>query len=134
LPITKAILTWNGIPYLATELVLLYKSTDTEHEGYQLDYDFAKAEMSVEQRGWLQAALKTMNSSGHKWLEKNVLHKDGFWSAVDTLIAKPEIVIDRPKGTKHPRFDFIYPLDYGYLKDTTSHDGGGIDVWRGSLS
>ena len=85
LPIKKAKLTRNGIPYLAPELVLLYKSTDTEREGYQLDYDSVKAEMSTEQRSWLQAALKTMNPSGHKWLEKNVLHRDGFWSAVDTL-------------------------------------------------
>jgi inorganic pyrophosphatase len=61
-------------------------------------------------------------------------HSEAFWSAIDTLISQTEIVIDRPKSTKHPRFDFIYPLDYGYLKDTTSPDGGGIDVWRGSLS
>jgi len=62
------------------------------------------------------------------------LIQDGFWQAVDALIALSKIVIDRPKGTKHPRFDFIYPLDYGYLEGTTSPDGGGIDVWRGSLS
>jgi inorganic pyrophosphatase len=24
-------------------------------------------------------------------------------------------------------------LDYGYLKNTTAMDGGGIDVWRGSI-
>jgi inorganic pyrophosphatase len=56
-----------------------------------------------------------------------------FWSSLNALIADSELVIDRPKGTKHPRFDFIYPLDYGYLKNTASMDGGGIDVWRGSL-
>ena len=28
----------------------------------------------------------------------------------------------------------IYPLDYGYLEGTTSVDGGGLDVWAGSLS
>ncbi|MDR0896749.1 MAG: inorganic pyrophosphatase [Oscillospiraceae bacterium] len=61
-------------------------------------------------------------------------HKPDFWSTLDTLLANSELVIDRPKGTKHPRFDFIYPLDYGYLKNTASMDGGGIDVWRGSLS
>ncbi|MFO7637581.1 MAG: inorganic pyrophosphatase [Clostridia bacterium] len=75
-----------------------------------------------------------MNPSGHQWLEGNESYTNGFWSAIDALIAQSEIVIDRPKGTKHPRFDFIYPLDYGYLKGTTSPDGGGIDVWRGSLS
>jgi inorganic pyrophosphatase len=44
-------------------------------------------------------------------------------------------VIDRPAGTAHPRYpDFIYPLDYGYLEGTTAADGGGIDIWVGSLS
>ncbi|MCL2023715.1 MAG: inorganic pyrophosphatase [Oscillospiraceae bacterium] len=57
-----------------------------------------------------------------------------FWTNIDTLISKSEIAIDRPKGTKHPRFDLIFPLDYGYLKGTSSMDGGGIDIWRGSLS
>lgn len=71
LPIAKAILTQNGIPYLAPELILLYKSTDTECEGYQLDYDFASDIMSTEQKNWLQAALKEMNPSGHKWLEES---------------------------------------------------------------
>jgi inorganic pyrophosphatase len=39
-----------------------------------------------------------------------------FWQALDSLISMSEIVIDRPRGTTHPRYpDFIYPLDYGYL-------------------
>ena len=133
-PISIAILIQNGIPYLAPELILLYKSTDTEREGYQLDYDSAMAQMSAEQKEWLYTTLSVMNPSGHKWLKENELYTQGFWSAIDELIVRSEIVIDRPKGTKHPRFDFIYPLDYGYLKGTTSPDGGGIDVWRGSFS
>ena len=56
-----------------------------------------------------------------------------FWKLLDELVQKSEIVIDRPKGTAHPKFpNFIYRVDYGYLKDTTSMDGGGIDVWIGS--
>ena len=56
-----------------------------------------------------------------------------FWQALDRLVAESAIVIDRPKGSAHPRFpDFIYRVDYGYLKDTTSMDGAGIDVWVGS--
>ncbi len=58
---------------------------------------------------------------------------DAFWNALDELALGSEIVIDRPKGSAHPRFpDFIYPLDYGYLKNTSSMDGAGIDVWLGS--
>lgn len=57
-----------------------------------------------------------------------------FWQHLDELAAEADVVIDRPAGTAHPRFpDFIYPLDYGYLQGTTAGDGGGIDVWRGSL-
>lgn len=56
-----------------------------------------------------------------------------FWDALDKLVANSEILIDRPKGTAHPRYpEFIYRVDYGYLKDTSSMDGGGIDAWIGS--
>jgi inorganic pyrophosphatase len=56
-----------------------------------------------------------------------------FWNALDQLLAGSQVVIDRPKGSTHPRFpDLIYPLDYGYLAGTMSVDGGGIDVWVGS--
>lgn len=56
-----------------------------------------------------------------------------FWKALDSLVNSSEIIIDRPKGSAHPKYpDYIYNLDYGYLKDTKSMDGAGIDVWVGS--
>ena len=62
----------------------------------------------------------------------NTFNKD-FWRALDSLVDNSEIVIDRPKGTAHPKYpDFIYKVDYGYLKNTSSVDGAGIDVWIGS--
>ena len=61
------------------------------------------------------------------------LDNQQFWRTLDELVATSEIVIDRPKGSAHPRFpDLIYPLDYGYLDGTTAGDGGGIDVWIGN--
>ncbi len=58
---------------------------------------------------------------------------DDFWGFLDRLAAEHTLVIDRPKGTRHPRCpEIIYPLDYGYLEGTTAGDGGGIDVWVGS--
>ena len=57
-----------------------------------------------------------------------------FWKAIDTLVSSGEIIIDRPKGSVHPRFPHIkYEIDYGYIQNTASMDGDGIDVWRGSL-
>ena len=57
-----------------------------------------------------------------------------FWQAIDTLVSTGRIVIDRPKGSSHPKYSEIrYDVDYGYIKDSTSMDGDGIDVWRGSL-
>ena len=56
-----------------------------------------------------------------------------FWKLLDELVATSEMVIDRPRGSAHPHFpENIYPLDYGYLKGTTSGDGQGVDVWLGS--
>ena len=58
-----------------------------------------------------------------------------FWKAIDKLISSGKIVIDRPKGSSHPRYpEIIYELDYGYIEGTESMDGDGIDVWRGSLT
>ena len=58
---------------------------------------------------------------------------DAFGKMLDSLVRDSEIVIDRPKGTVHPKYpDFVYEVDYGYLKDTSSMDGAGIDVWVGS--
>ena len=44
-----------------------------------------------------------------------------FWSALDSLVSNSTIIIDRPKGSIHPKYtDFIYEVDYGYLSDTSS--------------
>jgi inorganic pyrophosphatase len=58
-----------------------------------------------------------------------------FWTTLDSLVASSALKVDRPRGTTHPRYpDLIYPLDYGYLEGTLSADGGGIDIWVGSLA
>jgi inorganic pyrophosphatase len=58
---------------------------------------------------------------------------DDFWAFLDRLVSESRIVVDRPKGSQHPRYaDLVYPLDYGYLKGTASGDSGGVDVWVGA--
>lgn len=65
--LSKAILISNNISFLAPELILLYKSTDIEREGYQLDYEEAICSMDFEQKQWLLNALVTMYPEGHPW-------------------------------------------------------------------
>jgi inorganic pyrophosphatase len=58
-----------------------------------------------------------------------------FWTRLDSLIQSAQLIVDRPKGSTHPRYPaIVYPLDYGYLMGTSAGDGDGIDVWRGSLA
>ena len=58
-----------------------------------------------------------------------------FWEYLDRLVAQSRIVIDRRRGSVHPRWDDqVYPLDYGYLEGTKASDGSEIDVWVGSLA
>lgn len=58
-----------------------------------------------------------------------------FWQSMSQLLTTTPVIIDRPKGSSHPRYPAVtYPLDYGYLENTTSADGNGIDVWLGSLT
>jgi len=56
-----------------------------------------------------------------------------FWEFLDRLVASSQVRLDRPKGSAHPRYpEMIYPLDYGYLENTSAIDGGGVDVFVGS--
>ncbi len=47
----------------------------------------------------------------------------------DFLNKTVKIVFDRPLGTKHPKFDWVYPINYGYIPDTKSEDGMEIDAY-----
>jgi inorganic pyrophosphatase len=40
-----------------------------------------------------------------------------------------KVIVDRPLGTKHPRYDMIYPVNYGYLPGTLAGDGMPIDAY-----
>ena len=40
-----------------------------------------------------------------------------------------EVIIDRPLGTKHPKNDIVYELNYGFIPNTKSGDGEEIDVY-----
>ena len=39
------------------------------------------------------------------------------------------VKIDRPLGSKHPKYDFIYPINYGYIPNTISGDGEELDCY-----
>lgn len=42
---------------------------------------------------------------------------------------KVNVVIDRPLGSKHPKHDFIYEVNYGYIPNTKSPDGEELDAY-----
>lgn len=48
-------------------------------------------------------------------------------------MAESRLVVDHPRGSRHPRYaEIVYPTAYGYLDGTTSGDGAGIDIWLGA--
>ena len=40
-----------------------------------------------------------------------------------------KVKIDRPLGSKHPKHNFVYPLNYGFIPDTIAPDGEEIDAY-----
>lgn len=40
-----------------------------------------------------------------------------------------KVIIDRPLGSKHPKHDMIYAVNYGYILDTIAPDGEEIDAY-----
>ena len=40
-----------------------------------------------------------------------------------------KVKIDRPLGSKHPNWDMIYTVNYGYVPNTVSGDGEELDCY-----
>lgn len=40
-----------------------------------------------------------------------------------------KVQIDRPIGSKHPRYEHLYPINYGFIPGTRGGDGDEIDVY-----
>ena len=47
----------------------------------------------------------------------------------DYIGKKVDVVIDRPFGSKHPKHEFIYPVNYGFVPNTVSGDGEELDCY-----
>ena len=39
------------------------------------------------------------------------------------------VKMDRPLGSRHPKHNFIYPVNYGYIEGTCSGDGEELDAY-----
>ena len=40
-----------------------------------------------------------------------------------------KVKIDRQLGSKHPKYEYIYPINYGYVPNTISGDGEALDCY-----
>ena len=49
--------------------------------------------------------------------------------AHDFLGQTVRVKIDRPLGSRHPAHGFIYPVNYGYVPDTSAPDGDELDAY-----
>ena len=57
-------------------------------------------------------------------MKKLMEHNNECWEYLNKLVMENEIIIDRPKGTRHPKYkDLVYELDYGYIKNTKDKVG-----------
>ena|SRR3989344_6072153 len=49
--------------------------------------------------------------------------------AKEFLGKKVSVVIDRPLGSKHPKHDMIYEVNYGFVPNTKAPDGEELDAY-----
>jgi len=45
------------------------------------------------------------------------------------LGVKVEVTMDRPLGTKHPKHDFVYEVNYGFIEGVKAPDGEYLDAY-----
>ena len=61
--------------------------------------------------------------------ESNNFAHIGPLSTEQYLGKKIKIKIDRPMGSKHPKYGFIYPVNYGYVPGVMGGDGEELDAY-----
>ena len=62
-------------------------------------------------------------------MKKKSLQKRQSINSLQFLGQELKVIIDRPLGSKHPKFNFTYPINYGYIPNTTSGDGEELDAY-----
>lgn len=53
----------------------------------------------------------------------------GIRESYSYLGQEVKVVVDRPLGSKHPKEEMIYPINYGYVPNTKSGDGEELDCY-----
>ena len=49
--------------------------------------------------------------------------------ATDYINQTVSVTIDRPLGSKHPKYGFEYPVNYGFIPNTISGDAEELDAY-----
>jgi len=49
--------------------------------------------------------------------------------AKNYLGKEAKVIIDRPIGAKHPKHDFVYEVNYGYIEGVIAPDGEELDAY-----
>ena len=73
-----------------------------------------------------------MDYYGFCW-EKELYYtreRRGIFMEAKTFLGKTiKVIMDRPMGSKHPEWGFIYPVNYGFVPDTIAPDGEELDAY-----
>jgi len=77
--------------------------------------------------------LKLFQKYFVNWIADGYIGKELNIFEISTIGKKTDkevlVKVDRKLGEKHPNFDFIYPVNYGYISNTLSEDNEEIDAY-----
>ena len=115
-------------------------TVEKNHFGYALRDISAGEEITIDYDRVAYLEKPFICRCGSKNCRQHVSGKDHmtnqqtFNLAKKFLGKKVEVVIDRPLGSKHPDYDLIYQLNYGYVPGTRAADEEELDAYVLGLS
>ena len=62
-------------------------------------------------------------------IELKEKYKNYIFSNINYIGKNVNVKIDRPLGSKHPKYNYIYPINYGYVPNTLGADGEELDCY-----
>ena len=62
-------------------------------------------------------------------MENNLPSHKSLGIAREFLGKYIEVIFDRPFGSKHPKYGFVYEVNYGYIPNVMAGDGEELDAY-----
>jgi dipeptidase E len=118
---------WEGLGILDYYVAVHYNSDHPESSDVDKEIEYCQKN-NIPYKTLSDGEVIVINGEEAKFFRLDNISKS-LKLAKNYLGKEVKVVIDRPLGSKHPKHDFIYEVNYGYIEGVIAPDGEELDAY-----